>query len=196
MSSELTERQAEILAFIRGHVAREQVPPTVAEIAAAFGFRSPNAVTGHLRALGRKGHIRMRPGRARNIELVQGAGLPVIGRVAAGAPVEAIENTEKVIAVPEALFRLRPDYLLRVRGDSMVDAGIMDNDLIAVRRQSTAEPGQIVVARHDGDVTVKELRVDNGDVVLVPANRAYAPIRIPGEEVVLEGVYVGLVREG
>lgn len=197
MNAELTKRQAEILAFIRGQVAQEHISPTVREIASAFGFRSPKAVTDHLKALERKGYIRSRqPGRSRNIELIQGIGLPIIGRVAAGSPVEAIENTERVVEVPEAMFRLRPDYLLRVRGDSMINAGIFDNDLIAVKKQSVADPGQIVVARHDGDVTVKELQIDNGEVVLVPANEAYQPIRIPAEHVVIEGLYCGLVRGG
>lgn len=195
MQPALTERQAEILSFIRGHITEEHVPPSVAEIASAFGFRSPNAVTSHLKALARKNHIRLRPGRARNIELVQGLGLPVIGRVAAGSAIEAIENTEKVIEVPAAMFRLRPDYLLRVRGDSMIDKGILDNDLIAVKKQTTAHPGQIIVARYNDEVTVKELRIDNGDVVLLPANEAYEPIRIPAEQVYIEGVYTGLVRE-
>ncbi|MES1944119.1 LexA repressor [Salinisphaera sp. PC39] len=121
--------------------------------------------------------------------------LPVIGRVAAGSPIEAVENTEKVIRVPAARFRHKPDYLLRVRGESMIGEGILDNDLIAVKRQSTAEPGQIVVARHGDDVTVKELRIDNGEVVLIPANEAHEPIRIPADMVTIEGVYVGLVRE-
>lgn len=196
MREPLTDRQAEILTFIRATLAEEHVPPSVAEIAAAFGFASPNAVTVHLKALERKGHIRLREGRARNIELVQGLGMPVIGRVAAGSPVAAIENTEKVIEVPQALFRMKPDYLLRVRGDSMTDKGILDNDLIAVKKQSTASAGEIVVARYEDEVTVKELRIDNGDVVLMPANEAYEPIRIPADDVYIEGVYAGLVREG
>lgn len=192
---QLTDRQTEILDFIRDYIAEEHLPPAVADIARAFGFRSPNAVTGHLKALRHKGYIRLRSGRARNIELVRGVGLPVIGRVAAGTAIEAIENTEKVIQVPAAMFRMRPDYLLRVRGDSMVDRGILDNDLIAVKKQSTANPGEIVVARYNDEVTVKELQIDNGDVVLLPANDAYEPIRIAAEQVYIEGVYTGLVRE-
>lgn len=195
MVDQLTDRQQQVLTFIRGCFSTEHTAPTVLEIADHFGFKSPNAVTRHLRALERKGHIRLRAGRNRNIELVHGIGLPIIGRVAAGSPVEAIENTEKVVDVPGAVFRHKPDYLLRVRGDSMVDAGIFDDDLIAVKKQSTADPGQIVVARHDDDVTVKELLVDNGDVVLLPANDAHEPIRIPAEMVTIEGVYVGLVRD-
>lgn len=195
MAAQTTERQQEVLAFIRAYYQEERTAPTVMEIAAAFGFKSPNAVTRHLKALARKGHIRQRPGRSRNIELLHGFGLPVVGRVAAGSPIEAIENTEKVIEVPAAMFRLKPDYLLRVRGDSMVDAGIYDDDLIAVKKQSTADPGQIVIARYDGDVTVKELAIDNGDVVLVPANKAYEPIRVSAEDVTIEGIYTGLVRD-
>jgi len=195
MHEALTDRQGEILAFIRASQIEAHVPPSFAEIAQAFGFKSLNAVTAHLKALERKGHIRLRKGRARNIELVQGLGLPVIGRVAAGSPVEAIENTEEVIEVPQALFRLKPDYLLRVRGDSMIDKGILDNDLIAVKKQSIADAGEIVVARYDNEVTVKELQIDNGDVVLMPANETYEPIRIPADDVYIEGVYAGLVRE-
>lgn len=195
MAEELTDRQQQVLAFIRDYRAAEHTSPTLMEIAQAFGLASPNGVRRHLKALECKGHIRLRPGRSRNIELLHGIGLPIIGQVAAGSPIEAIENTEKVIEVPQAMFRLRPDYLLRVRGDSMIDAGIHDNDLIAVKKQTTAHPGQIVVARHDDDVTVKELWIDNGDVVLQPANNAYKPIRIPAEQVVIEGVYAGLVRD-
>lgn len=203
MKQTLTSRQSEIRDFISEHISLQSIPPTIAEIRAAFGLASNTGVVDHLKALEQKGHIRYHKGRARGIELLQGLkeglkdglGLPIIGRVAAGSPVEAIENTEKVIHVPAAMFRYKPDYLLRVRGDSMVKAGILDNDLIAVRKQSTAKPGQIVVARHDDEVTVKELQIDNGEVVLLPANDAYSPIRIPADMVTIEGVYVGLVRE-
>ena len=198
MSKALTVRQSEIRDYISDHISQESIPPTIAEIRSAFGLASNTGVVDHLKALENKGHIRYHRGRARGIELMQGPGtqgLPIIGRVAAGSPVEAIENTEKVIHVPAAMFRLKPDYLLRVRGDSMINAGILDNDLIAVKKQSTARAGEIVVARHDDEVTVKELQIDNGEVVLLPANEAYAPIRIPAEMVTIEGVYVGLVRE-
>ncbi len=199
MKQTLTARQSEIRDFISDHLTQENIVPTIAEIREAFGLASNTGVVDHLKALEQKGHIRYHRGRARGIELLQGLkksmGLPIIGRVAAGSPVEAIENTEKVIHVPAAMFRYKPDYLLRVRGDSMINAGILDNDLIAVRKQSTAKPGQIVVARHDDEVTVKELQIDNGEVVLLPANDAYAPIRIPADMVTIEGVYVGLVRE-
>lgn len=195
MTTELTPRQNDVLDFIRGVFEQDHTAPTVQEICQAFGFSSPNTVTGHLKALERKGRIRLRPGRARNIELIRGAGLPIIGHVAAGSPIAAIENVETVIHVPSVMFRHRPDYLLRVRGDSMIDKGIFDNDLIAIKKQSTAHPGEIVVARHDDEVTVKELQVDNGDVVLIPANADYEPIRIPAEQVIIEGIYVGLVRD-
>lgn len=199
MKQALTARQTEIRDFIGKHIAKEHVPPTIAEIRSAFGFASNTGVVDHLKALEQKGHIRYHRGRARGIEMLnkakRGLGLPIIGRVAAGSPMEAIENTEKVIHVPAAMFRHRPDYLLRVRGDSMVNAGILDNDLIAVRKQTTAKPGEIVVARYDDEVTVKELRIEDGEVVLLPANDAHEPIRIPAEMVTIEGVYVGLVRE-
>ena len=194
-AQKLTARQTQIRDFIRDHVAAEKIVPTIAEIRSAFGLASNTGVVDHLKALEAKGHIRYHRGRARGIELLAELGLPVIGRVAAGSPVEAIENAEKVIHVPAAMFRHRPDYLLRVRGDSMTGVGILDNDLIAVRKQHDARPGQIVVARHDDEVTVKELQIDNGEVVLLPANEAYAPIRIPAEHVTIEGIYVGLVRE-
>lgn len=203
MKKLLTARQTEIRDFIGEHIAYERIPPTIAEIRSAFGLASNTGVVDHLKALEQKGHIRYHRGRARGIELLDGCGrksarglgLPIIGHVAAGSPIEAIENTEKVIHVPAAMFRYKPDYLLRVRGDSMTGAGILDNDLIAVRKQTTAKAGEIVVARHDDEVTVKELRIENGEVVLLPANDAYAPIRIPAEMVTIEGVYVGLVRE-
>src|SRR5690625_3587940 len=127
MTQELTDRQQQVLAFIRSYQSTEYTVPTVREIARALGMKSPNGAQRHLKALERKGHVRLRPGQNRNIELVQVAGLPIIGQVAAGTPIEAIENTEKVIKVPAAMFRLKPDYLLRVRGDPMIDAGIHDN---------------------------------------------------------------------
>lgn len=195
MEQELTDRQQQILAFIRDYQASEHLSPTHEEITQAFGLKSSYGIRRHLKALENKGHIRRRPGRSRSIELMRAAGLPIIGQVAAGTPIEAIENTEKVIQVPAAMFRLKPDYLLRVRGDSMIDAGIHDNDLIAVKKQTEAKPGQIVVARHDDEVTIKELRIEDGEVVLLPANSNYQPIRIPAEHVMIEGVYAGLVRE-
>lgn len=194
MRETLTSRQSEILAFIRATLNEAQVTPSVAEIATAFGFQSPNAVTGHLRALRRKGYIRLRKGRARNIELIQGPGLPVIGRVAAGSPIEAVENVERYLPMPDDLFVTRPDYLLRVVGDSMINAGILDGDYIGVKRQPQADNGQIVVARLAEDVTVKRLQISRDGIMLLPENEAFEAIHAEPATFALEGIYVGLIR--
>ena len=156
---QLTPRQNEILEFIRKHLLREGRPPTRAEIVEAMGFRSPTAAEDHLRALARKGAIEITPGASRNIRLMEhpgaiGGELPLVGRVAAGAPVLAQEHIEGGFRFDPELFEPRADYLLRVRGMSMRDAGIFDGDLLAVHRTPEAKSGQIVVARLDDEVTV------------------------------------------
>src|ERR1044071_6508545 len=147
----LTPRQTEVLEYLRRHLQLHGVPPTRAEIVSAFGFRSPTAAEDHLRALARKGAIRLLPGSSRGIRLEDAAndalGLPIVGRVAAGSPIMSHPNVESRIPVPPEMFRPRADFLLRVRGESMRDAGILDGDLLAVHRQSTAHDGQVVVAR-------------------------------------------------
>lgn len=195
MPETLTERQAAILRYLHRHWRTERVLPSMREIAQAFGLRSTNAVSDHLRALERKGYLRRRAKRARSIELMTGMGIPVIGRVAAGTPIEAIENVEREVDLPEGLFLQPPDYLLRVRGDSMIGVGILDGDLIAVRKQSIASAGEIVVARLDEEVTVKVLAIEGDEAVLLPANAAYEPIRVAKGQLVIEGVYVGLLRD-
>lgn len=201
--SSLTPRQRQILDWIAEQSARNGAPPTRAEIASAFGFRSANAAEEHLRALARKGAIEMTPGRSRGIRVLgartrqaDGALLPLIGRVAAGSPILAVENIESELAVDAALFQPRADYLLRVRGDSMVGVGILDGDLLAVHRGPSAEPGQIVVARIGDEVTVKRLQRDGDRVRLCAENPAYAPIEVDParEDFVLEGLAVGVVR--
>ncbi|MDD2875073.1 MAG: transcriptional repressor LexA, partial [Azoarcus sp.] len=157
-SEHLTARQQEILDFIRETVQSEGRPPTRLEVCTAFGFRSPNAAETHLRALAAKGAILLEEGRARGIRLTQALGLPLVGRVAAGSPILAAEHVEKHFQLDPALFSPRADYLLRVRGMSMRDAGILDGDLIAVHRAAEARNGQIVVARIDDEVTVKTLQ--------------------------------------
>jgi repressor LexA len=174
--------------------------PTRAEIAELMGFQSKNAASDHLRALERKGYIRIHNDRSRGIQLLDVEGfnedeLPVLGKVAAGLPIEAIENVERTIAVPQGLFRQRPDYMLRVQGDSMRDVGILDGDLIAVRKSNMARAGQIVVARIGEEVTVKTLRMGKSGIVLMPANDAYEPIRVSPEELDIEGIYLGLIRD-
>lgn len=200
MNDTLTERQQQVLDLIRRHLAQTGMAPTRAEIAEMMGFQSKNAASDHLRALERKGYIRIHSDRSRGIQLLDDAAppddeLPVVGRVAAGLPIEAVENVEKSIPVPTGLFRQRPTYFLRVQGDSMKDEGILDGDLIAVRKSSLARSGQIVVARIDDEVTVKTLEIGKGTVRLLPANDAYAPIEVEPEQLVIEGIFIGLIRD-
>lgn len=195
---QLTSRQSEILAFIRNALESEGRPPTRAEVCTAFGFRSPNAAESHLRALAAKGAIVLEEGRARGIRLPEGLGLPLIGNVAAGSPVLAIEHVESRHQVDPALFSPRADYLLRVRGLSMRDLGILDGDMVAVHRTPEALQGQIVVARVQDEVTVKTFRRKGGTVSLMPANPEFEPIVIDTrrEPLVIEGIVVGLIRNG
>lgn len=200
MSANLTARQQEVLDCIRAFQQETGLSPTRAELAERMGFQSKNAASDHLRALARKGKINLYNDRSRGIQLLgeapeQEDELPVVGRVAAGTPIEAIENVEKSVPVPRGLFRQRPTYLLRVQGDSMIDAGIFDGDLIAVRKASTARSGQIVVARVDDEVTVKTLKLDRASATLLPANEAYEPIKVGPDELMIEGVFVGLIRD-
>lgn len=194
----LTTRQAEILDFIRESIERNGMAPTRAEVALRFGFKSKNAAADHLRALEQKGHIKLHPELSRGIQLLDEQDpdlIPIIGSVAAGLPIEAIENHDHALPVPKGLFAKRPTYLLRVKGDSMKDAGILEGDLIAVYKTSIARKGQIVVARIDNEVTVKYLDAEGAKLKLVPANPDYQPMLIAPEDMVIEGVFVGLIRD-
>lgn len=193
----LTPRQAEILVMIRDHMSTHGWPPTRAEIAAALGFRSPNAAEEHLRALERKGAIELVPGASRGIQLVD-AGLPVVGRVAAGNPILAEQHIEARYQIDPAIFRPRADYFLRVRGMSMRDAGILEGDLLAVHRTSEARNGQIVVARLENEVTVKRFQRRGRQVQLLPENPEFDPIDVDlrRQALVIEGVGVGVLRRG
>ena len=194
----LTARQAEILELIRSHIAEQDCPPTRAEIAHELGFRSPNAAEDHLRALERKGVIELVAGSSRGIRLLEeDSGLPVVGRVAAGEPILAEQHIEDYSSLEPDTFHPRADYLLRVHGDSMQDAGILHGDLLAVHRQKTAENGQIVVARIEDEVTVKRFRQRGAIVRLLPENPDYEPIRIDLREqpLVIEGLGVGVLRK-
>ena len=210
---DLTPRQQEILSLIKKHIGETGFPPTRAEIAATLGFRSPNAAEEHLKALARKGVIELTSGASRGIrlKLLPDSGgtdlpsavqialtLPLVGRVAAGSPILAQEHIEASYAIDPNLFEQRPDYLLKVRGMSMRDAGILDGDLLAVRRAHEARNGQIVVARVGDDVTVKRLRRRGGAIELLPENPDYTPIVLDArsEDFALEGVGVGLLRGG
>jgi len=200
MSDILTDRQREVLDCIRTHLRETGMAPTRAEIADLMGFQSKNAASDHLRALERKGYIRIHNDRSRGIQLLENDDInedqvPLLGKGAAGLPIEAGENVERSIVVPQGLFRQSPTYMLRVQGDSMKDVGILDGDLIAVRKSNMARSGQIVVARLGDDVTVKTLRIDKSSITLMPANDAYEPIRIAPDELVIEGIFIGLIRD-
>lgn len=194
----LTVRQVEVLDLIRTHIADTGYPPTRADIASELGFKSPNAAEEHLKALARKGAIEMIPGTSRGIRLPDMEGLPIVGQVAAGNPILAEENIEDTCDVPPSLFSPRADFLLRVRGDSMIDAGILNGDLLAVHKTPEASDGQIVVARIDDEVTVKRLRRTKSkrNIRLIPENDDYEPIEIDlaAQNCTIEGVSVGVIR--
>jgi len=193
---ELTPRQAEILELIRSHLEETGFPPTRAEIAVHFGFSSPNAAEDHLRALERKGAIEILPGASRGLRILQAEGLPVVGRVAAGAPMLAEQHIEARYRIDAGLFKPRAHYFLRVRGLSMRDAGIFDGDLLAVHRSRDARSGQIVVARLNDEVTVKRFKRRGNQVQLLPENPDFAPIEVDArkDRLELEGIAVGVVR--
>jgi repressor LexA len=208
MPTDLTHRQQAILDFVRERIAADGLPPTWAEIARAFGFRQTRAAQKHLQALEAKGHLTLLPGKARGIRLPaapkrQRDGqlrLPILGRVAAGAPIGADAGAdaqiERHLVLDRVMFSPTPDYLLRVHGDSMRDDGILDGDLVAVHRSSDARDGQVVVARIDGEITIKRLQLGRDRIRLLPRNPDYAPIDVlPGQDFAIEGLYCGLIRE-
>ncbi|MDH5649819.1 MAG: transcriptional repressor LexA [Gammaproteobacteria bacterium] len=201
MKQTLTSRQKEILDLIRESIEKEGLPPTRAEIADTFGFRSANAAEEHLRALARKGVIELVPGASRGIRLMddEAAGLPLVGRVAAGNPILAQEHIEDYYSLDAGLFHPRADYLLRVRGMSMCDAGIFDGDLLVVHQTTDVTSGQIVVARIDDEVTVKRLQRGRGQsryLQLLPENPDYEPIEVDlsQQSFAIEGLGVGVLR--
>jgi repressor LexA len=203
---ELTERQNEILKLIRELTEVSGFPPTRAEIAERMGFRSVNAAEQHLRALEKKGAIEISSGASRGIRVLDGRAsnrgrlleLPVIGRVAAGSPILAEEHVQGRYQVDPNLFTPRADYLLRVRGMSMRDAGILEGDLLAVHRTQEARTGQIVVARLADEVTVKRFRRRGHAVQLEAENPQFAPIEVDlrREALAIEGIAVGVIRNG
>ena len=194
----LTARQAEILKLIEQYTAKSGYPPTRSEICEAMGFKSPNAAEEHLKALARKGVIEMIPGASRGIRLVQEPGVPVVGRVAAGSPILAEEHIETRYQLDPDLFSPSVDYLLKVRGLSMRDAGILEGDLLAVHRTSDFRSGQIVVARLHDEVTVKRIRKNRDKVELIPENPDFTTrvVDLKREALEIEGVAVGVIRNG
>jgi len=199
----LTKAQTRVLDVIQQSIRDEGRPPTRAEIADALGFRSINAAESHLRALERRGAIRLQSGASRGIQCLvplddedyDEPGLPVIGKVAAGVPIDSVAHIEQVVPVRSELFSPAPDYLLRVQGDSMIDIGIFDGDLLAVRKSDTARHGDVVVARVNGEVTVKRLDRSPKGVRLLAENQNYEPIVIaPDSDFFIEGHAVGVIR--
>ncbi|KXS39075.1 MAG: repressor LexA [Halomonadaceae bacterium T82-2] len=207
MTRSLTPRQQNVYDFIVKTMNELGYPPTRAEIARALGFRSPNAAEEHLRALKRKGVIRMIPGTSRGIRLppqeAEAApdgepGLPVIGEVAAGSPILAAAHIDRYCPLSPDFFSPRADYLLRVRGLSMRDVGILEGDLLAVHRTNRVRDGQIVVARLEDDVTVKRFQRRGHHVTLLPENTDFDPIELDlrQDSLEIEGIGVGVIRGG
>jgi repressor LexA len=205
---DITETQQAILAMIAERIDSDGVPPSQVEIAHAFGFRGVRAAQYHLEALEQAGAIRRVPGQARGIrlvsspaaDLVPAAGddplrLPILGQVAAGLPIGADAGVHDMVLLDRVFFSPAPDYLLRVKGDSMRDEGILHGDLIGVHRTKDARSGQIVVARIDEEITVKLLKIGKDGIRLLPRNPDYAPIVVkPDQDFAVEGLYCGLVR--
>ncbi len=221
-SPKLTARQQQILDLVQSAIERTGAPPTRAEIAAELGFKSANAAEEHLQALARKGVIELVGGTSRGIRLqsdtlramaearlapwgqqymlplphIAQLTLPLVGRVAAGSPILAQEHVDQTYLMEASMWARRPDYLLKVKGMSMRDAGILDGDLLAVQKARDAKNGQIVVARLGDEVTVKRLRRTSKGIELLPENPDFKPILVPpdAEDFELEGIAVGLIR--
>lgn len=218
---DLTDLRRALLAYLHQRIAADGLPPSQQEIAAHFGFRQNRSAGYHLQALQAQGLIERLPGRARGIRLREAGrrealaflaerhgpdtaaandddtrqGLPLLGRVAAGAPIGADAQVQAHVLIDRLLFSPRPDYLLRVEGDSMREDGIFDGDLVAVQRSRDARDGQVVVARIDEEITIKRLRIDADGIALLPRNPDYAPIRVAADaDFAIEGIYCGLVR--
>lgn len=196
----LTLRQSEILAFIKDYKAETGFPPTRSEIAQKMGFKSPNAAEEHLRALARKGALEMLPGTSRGIRLPMNEqlGLPIIGQVAAGSPILAQECIADYCNIPANLFSPAADYLLTVKGSSMINVGIFDGDLLAVHKTTRANNGDIIVARIEDEVTVKRLQTTRSRyrIQLLAENPDFAPIDVDlrSQQFAIEGVSVGVIR--
>jgi repressor LexA len=196
----LTKRQKQIIDYVNGYIGEQGYAPTLQEIGDFFGLSSLATVHKHLKNLERKGYIRRQWNHSRALEVITGGGaasahtLSLLGTVAAGVPIEAVENPE-TIAVPEEFIRRQPTFCLRVRGDSMVDEGIRDGDYIIVEGRETANEGETVVALIDGQATVKKFfRAGDGRIRLEPANATMGPIFVPQEDLTVRGVVVGLMR--
>ena len=196
----LTNRQQQVLDIIRQHIDQTGYPPTRADIARELGFKSANAAEEHLKALARKGAIEIIAGASRGIRLPATQGIPIIGRVAAGNPILAEAHIEDYCDLPHSFFKPSADYFLTVHGESMIDVGIFDGDLLAVHSTPVASNGDIVVARIEDEVTVKRLHHtrDKHRVELLPENPDFEPISVDlrEQEFAIEGLSVGVLRRG
>jgi repressor LexA len=196
----LTPRQQQVLDIVRQHIDQTGYPPTRADIARELGFKSANAAEEHLKALARKGAIEMIAGASRGIRLPDTAGIPIIGRVAAGNPVLAEQNIEDYCDLPADFFKPRADYFLTVQGDSMIDIGICDGDLLAVHSTPVANNGDVIVARIEDEVTVKRFHKTSQKhlIELLPENADFEPIKVDLREqaFTIEGLSVGVLRRG
>ena len=190
----LTSQQIKVFDVIKNHLTINGYPPTRAEIAKTLNFKSVNAAESHIKALVKKGVIEKVPGSSRGIRLVEDlAGIPLIGSVAAGLPITAVENVEKNIPNP---LNKHVDFFLRVKGQSMIDAGILEDDLVGVKKSSNAENGQIVVARIEDEVTLKRFKKEGNKVNLIAENKNFKDLLIDESmDLTIEGIAVGIVRE-
>ena len=201
---ELTKQQSKVLACVEVYLNKTGFPPTRAEICKELGFKSPNAAEMHLRALEKKGYISIQSGSSRGLSIVKsqqsfesrGEEMPVIGLVAAGSPTLAEENIEKRIACDPNMFSDNFDYFLKVKGLSMIEAGIHEDDLVAIKKTSDVKNGDLVVVRLEDEVTLKYFKKNNHNLELIPANKDFTTIKIDlrKEEAFVEGKSVGLIR--
>lgn len=198
MAEELTNRQRKILEFIQAFMQKNGFPPSVREIGAKMNIASPRGVAKHLEALERKGHIRRSAGMQRGLKVNNvaiGKETPILGRIAAGKPLTAVENLEGSMMLDSAFSKLGPTFLLKVKGESMKDAGIFDGDLVLVRQQQTAEHGDIVAALVNEEATVKYFKKKKETISLEPANEAFRPIVVqPQDQFSIAGKVIAAIR--
>lgn len=196
MTRGLTSRQAQVLEFINRYLEEHGYPPTVREVAGNFGFRSPRAAHDHMKALQRKGFLRSAPGKPRTLEVLSPKGIPFLGRIAAGEPILAVEEADEVLGLDPGFFGSGKFFALLVRGESMIEAHIQDGDMVILRAQEQAQPGEVVAVLLDDEVTLKQFYPGKDEVELRPANATMQSIKVkPDQAPKILGVMKGLVRK-
>lgn len=196
MTRGLTPRQAQVLEFINDYLEEHGYPPTVREVAANFGFRSPRAAHDHMKALQKKGFLRSTPGKPRTLEVLTPKGIPLLGRIAAGEPMLAVEDADDVLGLDPGFFGSGKFFALKVRGESMVEDHIQEGDMVILRAQEQAQPGEVVAVLLDDEVTLKHFYPGKKEIELRPANAAMQSIRVkPDRAPQILGVMKGLVRK-